>query len=409
MRFKSLEDTVVDSGSVRAPRTSRCDRSEADAPACGNHSDVASFLADERPDEPVLCFSRPRALAQLERFQQGFAGEVTFAVKSAPLDVMIDAMGAGGMRTFDVASPVEMELVRSRLPRAHLNYNNPIRSDAELALALSDFGVRHVTVDDEAGLDQVRRIAGKARDLLVAVRLAPQENNAIHDFRGKFGASPTTATKLLSDVRDAGLKTGISFHPGSQCTAPDAFATLVVLAAEVCRKAGVAPATLNVGGGFPAPYLGSGAPDLDKYFAAIQSACETHFTSRTRVLAEPGRALAATTVSLVTRVKHIRANGDLFLNDGIYGGLQEQTQGAFHLPVRAWRGSRPLTGDTAARRCYGPTCDPLDVLPHPITLPKTIAVGDWIEFGLAGAYTLATATRFNGYGAHRIVRVDEIL
>ena len=34
---------------------------------------------------------------------------------------------------------------------------------------------------------------------------------------------------------------------------------------------------------------------------------------------------------------------------------------------------------------------------------------DFIEFGTLGAYGLATATRFNGYGNHSIVTVDRVL
>ena len=38
-----------------------------------------------------------------------------------------------------------------------------------------------------------------------------------------------------------------------------------------------------------------------------------------------------------------------------------------------------------------------------------LAEGDYIEFGTLGAYGLATATRFNGYGEHRIVSVERVL
>ena len=48
---------------------------------------------------------------------------------------------------------------------------------------------------------------------------------------------------------------------------------------------------------------------------------------------------------------------------------------------------------------FGPTCDPLDVLPVQLKLPSDIRESDIIEFAGIGAYGTATATSFNGYGS----------
>jgi ornithine decarboxylase len=45
----------------------------------------------------------------------------------------------------------------------------------------------------------------------------------------------------------------------------------------------------------------------------------------------------------------------------------------------------------------GPTCDSSDTIGHGIMLPATLAVGDVIYLGSAGAYTLAYASAFNGF------------
>jgi hypothetical protein len=54
-------------------------------------------------------------------------------------------------------------------------------------------------------------------------------------------------------------------------------------------------------------------------------------------------------------------------------------------------------------KVFGPTCDPLDVLPHRLDLPRQHSDEDYIEFGTLGAYGIATSTMFNGYGDHKIV------
>jgi ornithine decarboxylase len=78
-------------------------------------------------------------------------------------------------------------------------------------------------------------------------------------------------------------------------------------------------------------------------------------------------------------------------------------------PHRVIRDGHELGGVTKAWKTFGPTCDPLDVLPHKLDLPQDLKEGDYIEFGTLGAYGLATATRFNGYGKHEIVTVDNVL
>ena len=70
---------------------------------------------------------------------------------------------------------------------------------------------------------------------------------------------------------------------------------------------------------------------------------------------------------------------------------------------------RLLDGPKQAFDVYGPTCDPLDRLPNPVTLPTTVTDGDWIEFGMVGAYGAATVTRFNGYGTIASIAVDTVV
>ena len=43
----------------------------------------------------------------------------------------------------------------------------------------------------------------------------------------------------------------ITFHPGTQCTDPAAWASYIREAAVIAERAGVKIARLNVGGGFP--------------------------------------------------------------------------------------------------------------------------------------------------------------
>jgi len=54
---------------------------------------------------------------------------------------------------------------------------------------------------------------------------------------------------------------------------------------------------------------------------------------------------------------------------------------------------------------FGPTCDSVDRLPGDVALPGDIAEGDHVLFQGMGAYSAATNTRFNGFGALTIATV----
>jgi ornithine decarboxylase len=121
------------------------------------------------------------------------------------------------------------------------------------------------------------------------------------------------------------------------------------------------------------------------------------------VMCEPGRALVAQGISLVTQV--VMRRGDrLYLNDGIYGSFDEQRFAGFDedypasaITLDAKGKAKTLTGEKRPFRAFGPTCDSADVLPRPQLLPDTIAPGDYIQFDAMGAYTICSRSSFNGY------------
>ena len=116
-------------------------------------------------------------------------------------------------------------------------------------------------------------------------------------------------------------------------------------------------------------------------------------------------------MSLLTCVKLVCGDGDdIFINDGVYGGLMEYWQvPELKPPVRTIRKGKLLEGPLKSWKVFGPTCDPMDVLPHRLDLPAALQDGDFIEFGMLGAYGISTVTRFNGYGAVLIAPVADVL
>jgi ornithine decarboxylase len=205
------------------------------------------------------------------------------------------------------------------------------------------------------------------------------------------------------------MKPGLAFHVGSQCLEPDAYTQAIAKAGTVAAAAGVRLAAVDVGGGFPAVYLGTQAPDLSDYMSAIRHAlARLDLPDDCRVLCEPGRALVADGQSLLVQVQ-LRKGQQLYINDGVYGSLSEMTAADVRYPARLIRlaGGRIATSSApeATFDAHGPTCDSLDMIPKAFRLPDDVREGDWIEIDRVGAYSNALATDFNGFRPDTFVEV----
>ncbi|WP_103333881.1 type III PLP-dependent enzyme [Pseudotabrizicola formosa] len=356
------------------------------------------FLRVEQPENPVLFFAPTVVQAAARRFIDGFPGMVTYAVKSNPSDEMIENLSAAGVRGYDCASGFEIDLIRRLAPDAAIHYNNPVRARHEIAYAVTR-GVKSYSVDSRSELDKLIEMV-PAEGTEISVRFKLPVAGAAYNFGAKFGATAEVAVDLLKLVAEAGFIPSITFHPGTQCTDPAAWESYILEAAEIARKAGVTIARLNVGGGFPNHRLHGVMPQLEETFALIDRVATQAFgDDRPLLVCEPGRALCGDAFTLAARVKAVRDDSHVFLNDGVYGTLTELPLiGVIdRMEVLSASGEKRL-GEEVPRIIFGPTCDSVDRLPGDIPLPGDIAEGDFVIVHGMGAYSTVTNSRFNGFG-----------
>ena len=365
----------------------------------------AEIVRNLRPENPVLVFA-PTVLQDRARvFLAGFPGMVTYAVKSNPDEAVITNLVAAGLRGFDVASPFEIDLIGRLAPHAARHYHNPVRSTAEIAHAVAA-GIKAWSVDSRSELaklfDQV-----PVEDCEISPRFKLPVLGAAYDFGSKFGASPDLAAELLTAVAERGYVASLTFHPGTQCVDPGAWEQYIRTAGEIAEMAGIVPRRLNVGGGFPSWRIHGVEPDLPAIFDRIGATTREVFgDDAPHLVCEPGRGLCADAFAIVARVKAVRDGGEVFLNDGVYGGLSELPLigNLDRLEVLTPAGE-PRTGHESGRVVFGPTCDSVDRLPGELLLPDSIAEGDYVVIKGAGAYSVVTNTRFNGFGELRQLTV----
>lgn len=352
-----------------------------------------------RPDVP-LALHRPHAVSAAARwFLDAFDGDVLYAVKANPSLWVLDALWAEGVRHFDVASINEAALINDRFPGATLAFMHPVKNRAAISRAYHDYGCRVFALDDIQELHKILEETGNAPDLTLVVRLAVSNKDASLKLESKFGTCGDAAIALLRAVRAATDENlGVSFHVGSQCMNPAAWRIAMREAADLIVKAGVTVDILDVGGGFPSIYPGMTPPPMALFVNEIHRVFETMpVTMNCRLWAEPGRALVSEATSIVVKVD-LRKGDALYINDGSYGTLFDATHVKWSYPMTTIRPDGEIKGRNADFRFYGPTCDSMDTAEGPFPLPCDIGEGDYIEIGMMGAYGVAMATRFNGYG-----------
>jgi ornithine decarboxylase len=183
-----------------------------------------------------------------------------------------------------------------------------------------------------------------------------------------------------------------------------------VKAIQVCRellrdaaKSGHDLRIVDIGGGFPVDYSQQSMP-IEDYCAPIRSALAALEPS-TRVIAEPGRYIAAPAAIAVSSVMG-RALRDgrwwYYLDDGAYGSYSGQMYDHAKYPIE----TLAAPGKTYPSVLAGPTCDSIDVIRENIDLPMLDA-GDLIVGRSMGAYTWASASEFNFFPRATVLALDQ--
>lgn len=357
------------------------------------YGSAEALLDRMNPVDPVVCLRPHLIAARARRMLAAFPGAMMYAVKCNEAPEVVRALWDGGVRHFDTASIGEVRLVKALLPAAVCHFMHPIKSPEAIAEAYHRHGVRRFVLDHPDELAKIVTQTGGGGDLELFVRLAVPGEGSMLALTGKFGVGVEETAAMVRAARPHARSVGITFHVGSQCVQPVAFARAIALVAEVVRLAGPID-DLDVGGGFPARYLGD-EPAFEAFVAAIRDAVARHGLA-CRLQCEPGRALVADGASVLARVELRRGLG-LYLNDGTYGNLAELKWIGPQFPMRLVRPGRTADRRQLGFDLFGPTCDSVDSMPGPHWLPTDTAAGDWIEVGMMGAYANSLRTRFNGF------------
>lgn len=331
-----------------------------------------------------------------------------YAVKCNPDPGLVKTLahlGAG----FDCASHGEiMQIISYGVEPSRIIMANPCKLPSHITGA-RNLGVSLFTFDNTDELAKIHRLYPQAE---LVLRILTDDSHSLMRFGSKFGAPPSSWSKIFKMARDLGMNiVGLSFHVGSGCMSPVAFTEALRRARsafDLAERFGFRLGLLDIGGGFP------GSDEDGVCFSdiarAIGPVLDELFPLHVRVIGEPGRYLAHSTHTLACSVYARRyidpemtaevpgADSDLrylyYINDGVYGSFNCIFFDHAHptpIPLR-----RKERAPQHKCKIFGPTCDSMDVVAADLELPE-LKVGDWIYFENMGAYTTSAASRFNGF------------
>jgi ornithine decarboxylase len=362
----------------------------------------------ERFGSPLLVVDCEQVRRQYRALRDALPGvDLHYALKPLPHASVVATLREEGA-FFDLATTGEVELVKAQgIAPERCIHTHPIKRDSDIRDALR-FGVTTFVADNP---DEIRKFVRYRKRAELLLRVCFRSPTAVCDLSKKFGCEPGAVLGLIEQARRLGVRVrGLSFHVGSQATDPSKYIEAIQACTNLVAEALLAglPSldVLDIGGGFPVAYNDAVMP-IDEFCAPIRAAL-SKLPKHVRVIAEPGRFIAAPAAIAVSTVMG-KAKRDgrwwYYLDDGLYGSYSGQLFDHAKYPVAALRDM----GDGAAlfdSVLAGPTCDSIDVIDDNIQLPE-LEVGDLMVGRMMGAYTWASATDFNFFKRAKVVVMHE--
>ncbi len=375
---------------------------------------VTSLVGEHKLRTPFLFIDQDRVASALRLLRDGLPNvRLCYAVKANSTPSLIHFFVEQGL-TLDVASAGEIISATSiGVPGDRLFLSAPIKTPETLNKMFTH-SVACCTVDT---LDEVERIYAFRQEKQYThspklfVRLRIKTSGVEVDLNTKFGCTPTEAIDIIERASRLGMELGgVSFHVGTQCINAGNYLlgirTALSVAEEARHRFHVRLPGINIGGGFCDMATAARAGiSLPAFYAAVGKACQEATSAGYEVMAEPGRCLVSDAGGVVTSVSGTNIRDGqrwAYIDDGIYGcysiKLYEQHSFEFYRvgPIcnKSTNRDPPINGTWVVA---GPTCDSLDVVAKNVTLPLDLSSGDLLYSPNLGAYTVATASAFNGF------------
>jgi diaminopimelate decarboxylase len=379
--------------------------------------DIAVSTLAEQYGTPCYVYSRKT----FERHYLAFAHAakshkslVCYAVKAnsniAVLNILA-RLGAG----FDIVSKGELaRVIKAGGDASNVVFSGVAKTEDEIAYALK-LGIKCFNVESVPELERISHVAtALSLTAPISIRVNPDIDAKTHPYistglkENKFGVDILTAASVYEIAASLpGLKiTGVDCHIGSQLTEVkpflEALDKILILIDELKAK-NIILSHLDIGGGLGVPYNGETPPHPSEYVAQVTQRLSNH--PELELIFEPGRAIAANSGILVTKVEFIKQNQNKYFAI-VDAGMNDMLRPSLY---QAWQNIVPViprTDDTPTRNfdIVGPVCETGDFLGKDRML--ALQQGDLLAQRSAGAYGFTMSSNYNSRPRVAEVMVD---
>lgn len=376
--------------------------------------DVALENIAKEYGTPCYVYSRTTLERHWHAFNDAFGDQphlICYSVKANSNIGILNLLARLGSG-FDIVSVGELERVlKAGGDPKKVVFSGVGKRTDEMQRAL-EVGIRCFNIESAAELERLNEVAAamdKVAD--ISIRVNPDVDAKTHPYistglkENKFGIdiNIVEAVYLQADAMQNINITGIDCHIGSQLTdvTPfmDALKRLLALA-ENLKTQGIDVHHLDLGGGLGVRYKDENPPLPSDYTAQLFS---NEKLKDYEILIEPGRAIAANTAVLLTKVEYLKhgdeknfAIVDAAMNDLIRPSLYQ-----------AWQEIIPVVKNENESTTYdivGPICESSDFLGKDRAL--SIQQDDLLAIRSSGAYGFSMSSNYNSRPRAAEVLVD---
>jgi ornithine decarboxylase len=337
-----------------------------------------------------------------------------FALKSCPNSIICRVLGSLGCG-FDVASVNEINLVKDIVSDMNdIIFANPVKSSKSIIISRTS-DVDNLVFDSQTELYKIKLYHEDAK---LFIRIKVDDCDSVCRFSEKFGVEKNDIEPLLQLAKNNGLNVvGVSFHVGSSCKNAKQYYSAIELARytfKVAKKIGYELTVLDIGGGFAGHNDENSMQLLKDISSCVQNAMKDFFSDYVyndsdsnennfpllKVIAEPGRFFVTTShtlvVSIIGRKEKVIDNSLIFhytIDEGRYSSFSAITYDYAEPEIIPYNNTDVQKYKSVI---FGNTCDSFDKVSPEIYLPK-LSIGDKCYVQNFGAYTVSSASNFNGF------------
>ena len=359
-------------------------------------------LADDM-GTPLFVYDEAHLRARCREALAAFGPGVAYASKAFLCVAMARLVAEEGM-DIDVATGGELHVaLAGGTPPERVKVHGNNKSEEELTAARAA-GARIVvdSFDELARLERLHAADGVvARALL---RVTPGVEAHTHgyvmtgqvDSKFGFGLASGDAARAVERAQAAPATdvVGLHCHIGSQIFLAHSFAKAVEILADFVRPLDLPE--LCLGGGLGVAYVeGEEAPSISEWAAVLHDACR-EAGIRSRVTAEPGRAIAAAAGVTLYRVGTVKDVPGVRTYVAVDGGMSDNPRPVLY--GSGYEAFLPRATDAERPRVVtvvGKHCESGDVIVRDARVPSDLAVGDVLCTPVTGAYGHSMASNYN--------------